>query len=363
MPSSLQTSHRQDIPRLCFVGPMIGRRPGHVVTQGLVLHDHFARAGYEATAVSSALGRFARLLDTVVTLVRTRREIDILILDVYGGRSFVIEDVASWLGRRFGGRLVLLLHGGALPGFLEAFPRWSRRVLRRADAIVAPSEYLSREVRARGFRCRVIPNLVDVTRYPYRHRHNLGPRLFWMRTFHDIYNPGLAVRVLARLRADHPGATLVMAGQDKGMETEVRRLARALGVEDAVRFPGFLDMAGKVREGSAADIFVNTSRIDNMPVAILEAGALGLPVVSTAVGGIADLLRDGENGLLVPDDDEERMLAAVRRLLAEPALAARLSANGRALAEGSGWKRVRPLWESLFLELGASSGDRRAETV
>jgi glycosyltransferase involved in cell wall biosynthesis len=342
---------------------MIGRRPGYVVTQGLVLHDHFARAGYETMATSSALGRLVRLADTVLTLVRARRKIDILVLDIYGGRSFVIEDVVTWLGRRFGLRLVLLLHGGALPGFMRSFPRWSRRVLRRGDAIVAPSDYLSRAARAQGFGCRIIPNLVDVSRYPYRHRPVLNPRLFWMRTFHPIYNPALAVRVLAALRAEFPGATLVMAGQDKGMEAEIRRLARTLGVDGAVRFPGFLDMAGKVREGSAADIFVNTSRVDNMPVAILEAGAMGLPIVSTTVGGIADLLRDGESGLLVPDDDADRMVAAIRGLLADPSLAARLSANGRALAECSGWERVRPQWESLFLSLGLPTDGRQAEAV
>jgi glycosyltransferase involved in cell wall biosynthesis len=139
-----------------------------------------------------------------------------------------------------------------------------------------------------------------------------------------------------------------MAGQDKGFEGEVRRLAGELGVAPAVRFAGFLDRDAKAREGDAADIYINTNRIDNMPVAVVEACAMGLPVVATAVGGVPDLLTDGETGLLVPDDDAAAMTAAILRLLEDPALAERLSRNGRRLAERSSWPEVRRQWETLF---------------
>jgi glycosyltransferase involved in cell wall biosynthesis len=88
-----------------------------------------------------------------------------------------------------------------------------------------------------------------------------------------------------------------------------------------------------------------------MPVAVVEACAMGLPVVATSVGGIPDLLVDGETGLLVPDDDHEAMTDAIIRVLMEPGLAGRLSANGLKLAEQSSWQQVRPKWESLFEEL------------
>jgi glycosyltransferase involved in cell wall biosynthesis len=157
-----------------------------------------------------------------------------------------------------------------------------------------------------------------------------------------------------------PEATLVMAGQDKGYESEVKGLARELGIDGSVRFAGFLDAESKAREGSAADIFINTNRIDNMPVAVVEAGAMGLPVVATAVGGIRDLLTEGESGLLVADGDDRAMADAILRLVREPRVAARLSANGRKLAERSSWQRVRAQWEELFSEVleGARTGGR-----
>jgi glycosyltransferase involved in cell wall biosynthesis len=172
-----------------------------------------------------------------------------------------------------------------------------------------------------------------------------------MRSFHPIYNPLMALRVLRRVRETLPDATLTMGGQDKGLAAGLRRDAARLGVADAVRFVGFLDLAGKAREGGAADIFINTSRIDNTPVAVIEAGAMGLPVVSTDVGGIRDLLSDGVSGLLVPDGDVDAMADAILRLVGDPPLAERLSTNGRVLAETSSWEHVRACWARLFADL------------
>jgi glycosyltransferase involved in cell wall biosynthesis len=179
----------------------------------------------------------------------------------------------------------------------------------------------------------------------------VNPQLLWMRAFYSYYNPLMAVRVLAKIRLKMRGATLVMAGQDDGLEASVRQLAKKLGVDESIRFPGFLDQQGKLREGDTADIFLNTNSVDNMPVSILEACAMGLPVVSTNVGGIPDLLTHGETGLLVPDNDSEAMTEAVCRLIQEPELSGRLSANGRRLAERCSWHQVYPAWNRLFHEI------------
>jgi glycosyltransferase involved in cell wall biosynthesis len=253
---------------------------------------------------------------------------------------------------------VMHLHGGAMPEFMARFPRWTRRVLSRADAMVAPSPFLTRAVAQKGWAASTIPNLIDVSDYSFRKRGPVSPRLFWMRSFHSIYNPLMALRVLRRVRAVLPEATLTMAGQDKGLEPTLRREAVRMGVTDAVRFVGFLDQAGKIREGEAADIFINTNRVDNTPVAVIEACAMGLPVVSTDVGGIRDLLSDGVSGLLVADDDDQAMAAAVLQLVSDTGLAEQLSVTGRRLAQASSWDQVRVQWERLFAQLG---GHARAE--
>lgn len=341
-------------PRLCFLGSLVGRNPGSVTTQGQIVADLFQAADWPVISASSAPRRLDRLADISLTLVRHRRQIDVVCAEVYGGRSFVVETIIAWLCRAFRLPLVMVLHGGDLPRFMRRFPRWSRHVLRRASALVAPSPYLVEFAESFGFAAQHIPNVIDLPKYPYRRRTHVAPRLLWMRSFHPIYNPTLALRALTlacAMRPDLPGVRLVMAGMDKGWLGETARAADALAVSDLVEFPGFLDTAGKVAHFGAADIFLNTSRIDNMPVSVIEAGAMGLPIISTAVGGIPYLLRDGESGLLVPDDDAPALAAAILRLFEEPALAGRLSRNGRALAEQSAWERVYPQWESLFKSL------------
>jgi len=339
------------LPKLCFIGPMVGRNPGYVTTQGEILADRFTADGYKPIAVSTHPNRYARFIDIVTTILRRRRHIDFLIINVFGGPSFVVEDAASRLGRLFGHRVIMVLRGGAMPQFMARFPRWTRMVLSRAQGIVAPSQYLADAVTHHGFAARVIPNVLDIPRYTFRHRAGIQPRLLWVRTFHDIYNPNMAIRALARLAERRPEATLVMAGQDKGLESAARSLAATLGLADKVRFPGFLSMQEKAAHGEVADVFLNTSRIDNTPVTVLEACAMGLPVVSTDVGGMRSLLTEGETGLLVPDNDDERMAGAILRLLDDSSLTAGLSGGGRALAERSSWPQVRLQWETLFGEL------------
>ena len=357
LPSAAEPLHAapaDDRPRLCFVGPMLGVNPGWVTSQGEMLAALLADAGYPVHITSHIPARLPRLMDTLRSLYVWRKEIDVVIHQVFSGPAFAITDAASALCDLLGLRQVFVLHGGALPEFAAKRGRWIRRVLRRADAIVAPSPYLASVFSAfpgLDRRIRVIPNILEIEHYPYRHRSRLEPRLLWMRTFHEVYHPQMAIEVLAGLRQFYPQATLTMAGQEKGLHAEVQALARDRGLSDVVRFPGFLGPEDKAREFGDHDIYINTNRVDNMPVSVLEAGAFGLPIVATAVGGVPYLLRHEETGLLVADADVDGMVGAIRRLLEEPQLAETLSSNGRHLAESCAWEPVRAQWEALFSEV------------
>jgi len=341
-------------PRLCFVGPMLGVNPGWVTTQGELLAGLLAEVGYPTRLTSHKPARLPRLIDTLSSLIAWRNDIDLVIHQVFSGPAFAVTDAASRLCALLNLPQIMVLHGGALPEFAARRGGWVRRVLRRAAAVVAPSTYLAETFAVYpglAPRLRVIPNILEIGDYPYRPRQSVRPSLLWMRTFHEVYHPEMAVEVLATLRETHPAATLTMAGQEKGLHAVVQELAKQRGLMEAVRFPGFLSPTDKLREFAAHDIYLNTNRVDNMPVSILEAGAFGLPVVATAVGGVPHLLRNGETGLLVPDSDVAAMTAAIRRLLDEPGLAGTLSANGRRLAESCAWEPVRGQWEALFDEV------------
>src|SRR5262249_5920098 len=150
------------LARLCFVGPMVARNPGHVTTQGEILAEMFRRLGYPVIAVSSSPNRYVRLADTAATLWRSRHEMDVVGLMIFGGRSFVVEDMASSIASRSGIPIVMALHGGALPEFFQRFPRWSGRVLRRAALLVVQTEYLGKTVARYGIPTQSVPNVLDL---------------------------------------------------------------------------------------------------------------------------------------------------------------------------------------------------------
>ncbi len=344
-------------PSLCIAGNLIGRNRGHVTTQGLILADRLVEEGFGVLAVSSKLNRLRRLLDIVWTIARNCRKTDVLIVEVYSGLGFFLADVASFLGKLLGIPSILVLHGGNLPDFAEKYPRWVKRVLRRAYTLVAPSSFMAERMSQYGFEVRVIPNVIDLENYGRRLRRAISPKLIWMRSFHPIYNPQMALDAFAAVRRELPDATLVMAGVDKGLEAAVKDSARRMGIGDAVRFPGFLDESAKIKEFSGADIYLNTNRIDNMPVSVVEACAMGLPVIATDVGGLSHLITHGETGLLVSDGDAAEMADAVLALVGGPDLVERLSANGRLLAERSAWATVRQSWEELFDQIVARKSE------
>jgi glycosyltransferase involved in cell wall biosynthesis len=96
------------------------------------------------------------------------------------------------------------------------------------------------------------------------------------------------------------------------------------------------------------DIFINTTNVDNTPVSVMEAMALGLPVVSTNVGGIPFLLEDQIDALLVEPNQVETFTEAVLKLLKHPKLAASLSKAGREKVEQFDWQVVKERWHSVI---------------
>lgn len=338
-------------PKICFVGNMLGKNQGFITTQGQVIADLFIEEGYEIVCVSSKISKLLRLGDIIQTIIRQRNQIDLVVLEVYSGLSMIMADVVSSLCKLLRIPLISVLHGGNLSDFAKKYPRWTKRVLRQSDYIIAPSSFLAEELNFLGFDIKVIPNVLKINNYPYRIRRNIEPKMIWMRSFQSLYNPQMAVQAFAKIHKDYQQSTLVMAGVDKGIEGEMKQLVKNLGLENVVRFPGFLDMEAKTKEFSEADIYLNTNKIDNMPVSVVEACAMGLPVIATDVGGLKHLITNGKNGILVKDDDADEMADTIKKLLEDADLTEKISTNGRQLAEKSAWEKVQKLWEFLFVEI------------
>lgn len=308
-------------------------------------------AGDQVVTTSDRTNRVARVAGKVIDTARYRHAIDVAIIDVFAGMGFRWAEWTTQLLAAADVPMIHVLRSGSMPMFSAGQPGRVRRLFAASSSVVALSGFLKEEMSSYGTISEIIPNPIQVSKYPYRHRSIALPKLVWLRTFNQLYNPTLAPKVLAELVAQ--GSPSVMeslhlsmygADQKDGTWEATLATARALGVDDILSMPGpalKADVPARLAEG---DIFLNTTHVDNSPISVVEAMACGLCVVSTDVGGMRYIVTHGVDGLLVPDNDAPAMAAAVKRILENPDLADRLSSNARLKAESFDWDKILPRW-------------------
>ena len=262
--------------------------------------------------------------------------------------SFLLAPLPALLAARLFGKPSLLNYrSGEARDHLATWSsaRWG---VGQATRIVVPSGYLVDVFSEFGFHVETpIPNLIDLSRLTYRARRSLTPRFLSNRNFETHYNVACTLRAFALVQAKYPDATLVLAG-DGPERTALEQLARSLGLHN-VTFLGQVRPDAMPALLEAADIYINSPRIDNMPTSLLEAYACGVPIVSTAIGGIPYIAQHRETARLVPDDDHAAMAAEALDLLADPAEAFAMTERARSECQARyAHDVIARAWESLY---------------
>ena len=243
---------------------------------------------------------------------------------------------------------IFTVHGWAF----SAYSGLASTLYRLADRLVSPLTSrivcVAESERAAGLRARtcaarktvVIPNAVDVGAQPRASFEAEPPRIVSVGRLKAPKDFLTLARALARLDRGSFTAAIAGDGPDRG-----RVFAELRGVE-GVDLLGDRDDVPELL--AQAQIFVLASRSEGMPVSVLEAMAAGLPVVASDVGGVGEVVVDGETGLLVPPGDDAALERALRRLIASPELRRRLGAAGRTRAET---QFDLPRWRERHVEL------------
>jgi len=256
--------------------------------------------------------------------------------------SFLVAPLPAWLVARLRGKkTVIHYHSGEARDHLVRF-RSVRPVLEDSDRLVVPSGYLAHVFHEFGLEAQVVPNIVDLAQFSFREHKPVRPRLVCTRGFHPYYCLDVVVRVFAEIQQSYREATLDLVGKGP-LESQIRNLVQELKLS-GVNFAGAVPHREIARFYDAADIFINASRLDNMPVSILEAFASGTPVVTTAPDGMSYLVEHERTGLLSPPGDAEALAKNVMRLLSNPELAARLALNAHEEMQRYAWETVRQQW-------------------
>jgi len=263
--------------------------------------------------------------------------------------SFRLAPLPAWLFSRLRDKPALLnYHSGEARDHLQKFSE-AAKVLRKADKVVVPSPFLMNVFQEFGIRADVVPNIADLSQFSFRLRSPLTPKLICTRGFHQYYAIEVVVKAFAEIRKQIPGATLVLVGKGP-TEGEVRQLVESLAVR-GITFAGVASRATIGQYYDRADIFINASILDNMPVSIIEAFASGNPVVTTCPEGMQYLVEHERTGLLSTVGDARALAENVLRLLREPGLAERLALNAHEESKKYTWEAVRGPWLHIYRDL------------
>jgi glycosyltransferase involved in cell wall biosynthesis len=336
--------------------------------QANILAERLRSEGYEVLFVPvnpRFPGRLQRLRDHRVlrtlfnqalylpSLLRLRKA-DVVHVFSASYWSFLLAPVPALIAARsFSKPVILNYHSGEAEDHLAHWGPLVHPWLRRVDEIIVPSEYLKTVFARHGYNARVIPNVVDTSRYRYRERMPLRPHLLSTRNLDPYYRVDVTIEAFALLKSRYPEASLTVAGYGGERERLERLAASRCG--SAVRFVGRVEPARMPRLYETADIFVNSSVVDNQPLSVLEAFAAGLPVVSTPTGEIANMVRHGKTGLVVPPENPRAMAEAVAHLLKHHDDAARLARGALQEVEKYTWPQVRDEWFSAYSGTGKLS--------
>ncbi len=332
---------------LLYIGNMLvpqGATISVMEEHGKMLEPHF-----KVYYASCKKNKILRLLDMIESLLQRRREADFIIISVYSTLNFYYAWSIALLCRVFRKPYICYLHGGNLPARMSRSPLMSSAIFAFALANVAPSAYLKNAFQQAGYKTILIPNFIQLAQYAFLQRRMLRPRFLWVRSFEKTYHPEMAMQVFAAIQREYPEAQLCMVGTDKdGSMERCKKLAAELKIAGQVKFMGGLPKSEWIALAKDYDIFISTTHVDNTPVSVMEAMALGLPIVSTNVGGVPFLLTHHETGLLSPDNEIPAMVQNIQSLLNSPVLAEGLSKNARQKAESFDWTAIEKQWLDLL---------------
>lgn len=341
-----------------LVGPL-PPPAGGMANQTRQLAERLSSAGAQVTLVQTnpayrpawiggipLLRALFRLVPYLGALWRTAGRVQLLHVMANSGWSWhLFAAPAVWIARLRRCPVLVNYHGGEAEAFLARSRGAVAASLSRAALLTVPSAFLQRVFAAEGFDAAIVPNVVDLDLFRFRADDGLhvhaAPHVVVLRNLEPVYDNASALRAFALLRARWPHARLSVAGSGPEL-TALHALADELQLGEAVHFCGQLDRQGIARLLSTADVTLNPSLADNMPVSVLESLASGVPVVSSRVGGIPDLLQHGVSALLVPPADPAALAQAAASLMDDPALRQQLRAGGRSVVESCRWATVAP---------------------
>ena len=327
----------------------------HLKSQGQFLFDILIKSGIPCHITSSFNNFFLRTLDTLFTVLHYKRN-DILILQVYSTKSLYLSYLTAVIGRIKGLKIISTLHGGNLP--LEYKTNTTKRkmlntIFSFSHTITAPSNFTQTEIEAlaNNPKFKMVKNLIQLEQYHVTNKNINGIAIFWMRAYHPNHNPLLAIDIVQQLKSIGQNVTLVMAGKDYGLKSKVIEKVSTLKLQDIVDIKDVINNEEKNKIAQQCNVYLCTNSVDNAPVTFLEMMAMGLPIVSTNVGGIPYYVENGKTAILSKNNSKEDLAQSLINMINNNEMYETLVKNGIENCQLYSENNISKVWNNLLQEV------------
>jgi glycosyltransferase involved in cell wall biosynthesis len=290
-------------------------------------------------------------MDTLFQLLLLRKN-DVIIVQVFSTKAIYLEYLSVLLGKLKRCYVISTLHGGNIPN--QYHHNWKKRIFldfifKNSDQITAPSSYIPEQIPSIKERSILIRNIIDLEHYHTQSKPKDDKiRILWMRAYHPTYDPLKAIQVVEYLLDHGHDVEMTMAGSEHGLKKELQEYISSRSCSSKIKLLDVIDNAEKNELASISNVYLCTNIIDNAPVTFLEMMAMGIPIVSTNIGGIPYYVTDHKTALLSTDNSIENIASLIVELHHNKELRTKIITNGFDFIEEFSMDVVGQKWVSLI---------------
>lgn len=320
-------------------------------TQAYYLSELFKNTGKKVITVSHWKNKYLKGISYVLSILIYLKRYNVVIIQVYGGFIIPLSLLISFILKRIlNKKVIMTIHGGSIPSVIAKKPKLMHNLFKYADSITAPSNFIKSEIEKFGYPVELIPNLIDFEDYSPSKKNSAGkPIILWMRAFHDVYDPLLAIEVFKHVLIKSPNAFMYMAGPNRGLKEETIKAIRKNKLEDKIDVLGYINVLEKKELFQKVDLYLCTNKIDNAPVTFLEMMYCRIPIVSVNIGGIPYLVENGKTALLAENRDKFCLAKCVNNITQNDDLYRKISHNAYDhIATNYSRKSISEKWDILL---------------
>ena len=311
---------------------------GGISGQVELLQKYLRSEGHTADIFSTKTSILRRLL-LPLKLLRAARKYDVLHIHCCSGWGFLPAVVGVSVGRRLKKRIVLTYHGGGGESFFDQHTKLVRHYLTSTDANIVLSGFLAKVFDKHHLPYTIIPNIIELDDKQYRLRETLQPNFICTRAHEPLYNIPCILKAFQKVLTELPESTLTLVG-DGSQHAALIQMTKEMELTN-VTFTGRVDNTEIYTYLDHADILLSAPTVDNMPVSLLEAMNAGLLVISSRVGGVPYMIKNGTNGLLFDNDDSDKLAELMLWSVENQTLAKTIIQQGHLSVRNYHWENIK----------------------